>query len=695
VSSDRAATLRNAEKLLRQGKLEQAITEYLRVVDEQPRDWNTGNIVGDLYARVGKIDKAVEHYIRIADSLSDEGFLQKAGALYKKVLKIKPDHEHAMLQSAEVAASQGLLVDARSFLNAVAERRRSQGDQRGVAQIRIRLGSLDPGDYEARLGAARARVEIKDVEGAIRDFKGLAAELADKGRPTDAIQALREAVALNPEDQEIRERALEVYLASGDFANARECATTVSQLKSIAARLEAIDQHDEALATRQQAARLDPADVELKTYLARALVARGDLANAAVYLTAETAGHDPRLRLALAEVQLRSGRSDEAIPVLQQLITEDQSRRENIAALGWAVSEQSPEAGYQVVALAAEMAVAQSDWASAAAALQEFVTRVPNHIPALMRLVEICVDGGLEATMYSAQAQLADAYIASGSATEARFIAEDLVAREPWDRANIERFRRALVLLGEPNPEALIAERLSGESPFMSTDLFAPGEAQPPLSVASSDGGSRKAATPPPPPPQAQPKAKTTTEIDAPPTVRSRSEGAEVDLSVALDDPVAAGKRPAVLSPSDDLDNVFAQLRDEASRRAALDAADEEYKRGVALHKAGRIDDCIPALQAASRAPRLRFVTASLLGRIYRNRGMTLQAIEWFERAAQAPPPNADEGHLLLYDLADALESSGEIARALVICMELQADAGSYRDVPARIDRLAKVQTRG
>ncbi len=45
------------------------------------------------------------------------------------------------------------------------------------------------------------------------------------------------------------------------------------------------------------------------------------------------------------------------------------------------------------------------------------------------------------------------------------------MAREPWDKANIERFRRALVLLGEPDPDALIAARLSGESPFMSTDL--------------------------------------------------------------------------------------------------------------------------------------------------------------------------------------------------------------------------------
>jgi hypothetical protein len=48
-----------------------------------------------------------------------------------------------------------------------------------------------------------------------------------------------------------------------------------------------------------------------------------------------------------------------------------------------------------------------------------------------------------------------------------------------------------------------------------------------------------------------------------------------------------------------------------------------------------------------------------------------------------------------LFDLAQALEAAGETARALAICMELQADAGNYRDVAARIDRLANVRARG
>ena len=38
---DRAATLRQAEKLLTQGKLDAAIAAYASVVEQQPTDWNT------------------------------------------------------------------------------------------------------------------------------------------------------------------------------------------------------------------------------------------------------------------------------------------------------------------------------------------------------------------------------------------------------------------------------------------------------------------------------------------------------------------------------------------------------------------------------------------------------------------------------------------------------------------------------
>src|SRR5205085_9044035 len=148
-----------------------------------------------------------------------------------------------------------------------------------------------------------------------------------------------------------------------------------------------------------------------------------------------------------------------------------------------------------------DAALAEGDFAAAGVALHEFTTRVRSHLVALMRLVEICVDGDLEATMYEAQAALADAYLDAGRAMEARIISEDLVAREPWNKVNIDRFRRSLVMLGEDDPDAIISERLSGESPFLATEK-----------MDLNEGVSLDAPLAPPQPPAARAQAAPTTQ---------------------------------------------------------------------------------------------------------------------------------------------------------------------------------------
>ena len=693
VPVDRPAILRNAEKLLRQNKLDQAAAEYLRIVDDQPSDWNTANLLGDLYVRAGQVDKAVDQFVRIADHLRAEGFLPKAAAVYKKILKLKPDHEHALLQAGEIAGVQGLAVDARALFKTIMDRRRGRGDQRGVAEIVVRLGTLDPNDFDARVAAARARVELDERQGALDDLTTLAAYLQEKERLAEAGRALREAAALDPGNTGIAALLMDLSIAAGDYDEARRYATTSLLSKLLVERLEAAGQSDEALRSLRDAADRHDDDA-LKTQLGMAIAARGDIRDAVEYLTLETAGDDSRLLFTLAEVRLRDGRVDEGTAALRHLLAVDADRRHDVAAMGWTVAEGAPETGFVVVQLATDAALAERDYDSAAAALQEYVTRVPNHIPALIRLVGVCADGGLEATMYNAQVQLAEAYIAAGAGDEARFIAEELVAREPWERANLERFRRALVLLGETDPDNVIAERLSGRMPFMSTDHARPADADPPVAN---------------PPSAASPAAPSAVEpIDSQPfdgaldlSTAAETEGAshEVDLTVVLDDMQEPEPEPEPardpIPPPVDLEGVFAQMREDVSRRSAFDGADNDFRQGMSLYEAGRAGEALELLQKASRVPRLRFASASVVARTFRDQGAIAQAIEWFERAAQSPPPSVEEGRALLFELADALEQQGETSRALAVCMELQADAGNYRDVGARIERLAGGRARG
>ena len=100
------------------------------------------------------------------------------------------------------------------------------------------------------------------------------------------------------------------------------------------------------------------------------------------------------------------------------------------------------------------------------------------------------------------------------------------------------------------------------------------------------------------------------------------------------------------------------------------------------------------ALEAAARSPRYRFEAGSMLARLYRDRGEVARAIEWFERAAEAPANSIDAGRELLYDLGVVLQQAGERERALAVFLELDAEAPGYHDVPDRVADLSR-QTGG
>ena len=530
MAIDRAAALRNAEKLLRQGRLDAAIAEYSQIVADQPSDWTTRNTLGDLCVRAGQVERAVTEYTTIADAFRHDGFYSKAGALYRKVLKLKPQDEHAQLQSAEIAAAQNLPRDAREGFTAVLERRRAAGDTAGALAIVVRLGALDAQDVPARLDAARALCQLGDEQGGRLALKRLAEELAER------------------DDS----RAIGVF---------------------------------------DELARRDPADATL----AMAVV-------------------DARLR------------------------------------------------------------------------------QTPQDVQALSTLVELSIDLGQEARTVDAQSRLCEAHLAAGAVNEARWIAEDLVGRHPDDEVHVERLRRVLQSMGELDIDGLLAAArgVATEPPAAPPAVEAAPLVPAPAPV---DGEQPRAAdephvvlpaprlneaVPPPPPTVAQ--------------AQHRSPNIEVDLSVVLDQ---IRKPIEVPGPAATLDDVFAQMRDDARRRLELDAAERDYRRGVLSFQAGQIDDSIGALESASRTPRFRFEAASLLGRIFLNRGDLPRAVEWLERATEAPAPSADDLHRVLYNLADALEGIGENARALAVSMQLQASAGAFLDVAVRIKRLASAQARG
>ena len=106
-------------------------------------------------------------------------------------------------------------------------------------------------------------------------------------------------------------------------------------------------------------------------------------------------------------------------------------------------------------------------------------------------------------------------------------------------------------------------------------------------------------------------------------------------------------------------------------------------------------EQAITELQVAVRSPRRRFEAAAMLARLSLASGRVDAAIDWFERAAEAPAPSLDACRRLLYDFGDTLETAGETARALAVFVELKAESGTYRDVARRVERLTRGRAGG
>lgn len=176
------------------GRLDAAITEYARVVEDQPRDWTTANTLGDLYVRASQLDRAVALYDRIAVQLLKEGFYPRAAALYRKILKVAPNDDLAQIRLAEISVRQGLLADAKAGYTAVANRRRQRGDTAGVDDITIRLGAVDPADLPARLAGAQALERTGAMPAAARTYRTLYDELIEQGRENEAASVLEDCV---------------------------------------------------------------------------------------------------------------------------------------------------------------------------------------------------------------------------------------------------------------------------------------------------------------------------------------------------------------------------------------------------------------------------------------------------------------------------------------------------------------------
>ncbi|MBV9071570.1 MAG: tetratricopeptide repeat protein [Acidobacteria bacterium] len=374
MAIQRDKIIASAEKLVAKGKIEPAIKEYERLLDDNPSDVNTLNRIGDLWVRINRNDEAVKVFGRIADHYSRDGFFLKAIAIYKKINKLDPSRLDIYAKLADLYGKQGLAMEAKSQYQVLADYYLKHGDPGNALAIYRKISELDPNSINVHVKLADLYSQNNQTKEALKEYDRVGRMLLKRGMLDEAVQVFKKALKIDSSNIELVESLVTALLEAKDYDNA---------LQIVQASLESAGEN-----------------AKLLSVYGRILLAKGDAraARAALERAIASDPNDTGVRETLADLHLRTGNADGALDMLTPVV---------------------------------EKAVARGERGAAVELFNRILRVDAGHAPTLERLVALYTRLNEETNVLSAMSSLAEAHVARGRFENAAEVLEKLIQREP------------------------------------------------------------------------------------------------------------------------------------------------------------------------------------------------------------------------------------------------------------------------
>ncbi|HEV8435035.1 MAG TPA: tetratricopeptide repeat protein, partial [Thermoanaerobaculia bacterium] len=374
MAVQRDKVIANAEKLVAKGKIDAAIKEYERLLDDNPNDVNTLNRIGDLWVRINRNDEAVKTFGKIADHYSKDGFFLKAIAIYKKINKLDPSKLDIYAKLADLYAKQGLAMEAKSQYQVLADYYLKHGDPANALSIYRKISELDPSSINVHVKLADLYGQNNQTAEALKEYDRVGRMLLKRGMLDEAVQVFKKALKIDARNIDLVESLVTALLEARDYDNA---------LAIVETALESNRDHP-----------------RLTGMWGRIQLAKGDVQSARSTLERAVRGNpdEPAIRETLAEIYLKSNNADGALEMIAPLVDKALARGERGAAV-------------------------------------EMLNRVlrvdSGHTPTLERLVGVYMRLNEETNILASMNSLAEAHVAKGQYERASQVLERLIQREP------------------------------------------------------------------------------------------------------------------------------------------------------------------------------------------------------------------------------------------------------------------------
>lgn len=736
MSFDKTKATRNAEKYLAQGKIRAAINEYKLIVENDPKDFNTLNMLGDLYVKNSDKKEAVMCFTRVAEHYAKQGFAQKAIAIYNKISRLQPDSLEVSARLAELYQSKGSIAEARAHYVALADQFQRVGKKMEALSIWKQIAQLDPNNSEVCLKIAEAYWQENQKDEAAEAFTEAGMRLTLQGKHEAALTSFSRALEIRQNDF----KALNGFVKSQiNLGYADEAASTLEKIlekqpynRDILYLL--VDCHlDTNNPAEAEKAVIKLVEQEPANY-------PKFLELIAVYLKNNDLESASRILSMSSEHLLVGGQSDDFLKWTNEILARNP---EQVVALrllvryySWQRDEKALKDALDRLAEGARLVNALDDEKYA---LAQLVLMVPHEMAYAERLQEVKAALGISDESFGevpafeqyAVPEIEEAQVSAngfgeyhadfdfngnGYSQNGEFVfpqetyEDSLVA--DYDGALAQEFEGSPVLeYSSETPQLSLAAEQRLEKEIESLEFYIEqgyldladktiadletefGKHPKLVEMRAKIGGSVETSAP-----------EIANDFEESGFAFTPSEPAETEAEPVAQEPaavaeenVSAAAEPAAESALsydffDDFRNDLG-LEDAAEPKSDGDY-DTHYQMAVAYQEMGLLEDAIREFQDAidlvtpNDKTRRFFSCATLLGHCFMEKNMPNLALMWLNRALEVADLNGDEKQGVWYEIGSAHQAAEESEKALQYFEKIYAVNVDYRDVGERIQNL-------
>ncbi|MCL4477497.1 MAG: tetratricopeptide repeat protein [Deltaproteobacteria bacterium] len=214
---DKNKLLDSANKFIAKNQFDKAIKDLQRILEADPKNNQVALKIAELFLKLEQKEEAVKYYDFAANLFKQNGFYDKAIAVYRQVMSINPTLPTIYMKLAELFTKKNLGADAMSHYKTAIALYEKEGKITEALQILQRLTEIEPSNLAGKMKLSELYIKNGMKDKAYTELSNIAQKLIEAKKVIDLITVYEKMLIVKPGEISVLKQLIKLYLKRGDY----------------------------------------------------------------------------------------------------------------------------------------------------------------------------------------------------------------------------------------------------------------------------------------------------------------------------------------------------------------------------------------------------------------------------------------------------------------------------------------------